>query len=71
MNRADPSETRAWVLMPAAHSNRSRSRPTSPSKTAATKRRKTSSLGGPVDVGAVGAAASGSRSQKIFRSHEG
>ena len=45
MKRADPSETRAWVLIPAAHSNRSRSRPTRAPRTAATARRKTSSHG--------------------------
>src|SRR5829696_4403090 len=43
MKRADPSETRAWVLIPAAHSNLSRSSPTRQPKTAATTRRKTSS----------------------------
>ena len=32
---------RAWVLMPAAHSNRSRSKPTKQPKTAATANRKT------------------------------
>src|SRR5215212_4990120 len=42
MNRSDPSETRAWVLIPAAHSNRSRSKPTRAPKTAATSKRKTS-----------------------------
>ncbi len=45
MKRADPSETRAWVLIPAAHSNRSRSRPTRAPRTAATASRKTNSHG--------------------------
>jgi hypothetical protein len=37
MKRAEPNDTRAWVLIPAAHSNRSRSSPTRPPKTAATQ----------------------------------
>src|SRR5215207_1142081 len=40
MNIAEPSDTRAWVLIPAAHSNRSRSKPTRPPRTAATTSRK-------------------------------
>jgi hypothetical protein len=36
---------RAWVLMPAAHSNRSRSKPTKQPKTAATANRKTNCSG--------------------------
>ena len=46
MKSADPSETRAWVLIPAAHSSRSRSRPTRAPGIAATARRKTSSSKG-------------------------
>jgi len=40
MNIAEPSDTRACVLIPAVHSNRSRSKPTRPPRTAATTRRK-------------------------------
>jgi hypothetical protein len=45
MKSAEPSDTRAWVLIPAAHSNRSRSSPIRPPRTTATARRKTSSTG--------------------------
>jgi hypothetical protein len=41
MNKAEPRHTKAWVLIPAAHSNRSRSKPTRLPKTAATTKRST------------------------------